>query len=144
MFRSSTYSICLMIMPVVLTPVSTKLVLFGLLSVHMSSDFGLKTMTQASANGVGPLCTFIQTIETSLPWREHSYELSIFLTEILWWNSQIAILDATKHIQFADLYDVPEFPTLILFEHGVPVARHKGARDIESLLAFLESNLSGK
>jgi thioredoxin-like negative regulator of GroEL len=110
----------------------------------MSFDFGLKTMTQASANGVGPLCTFIQTIETSLPWREHSYQLSIFLTEILWWNSQIAILDATKHIQFADLYDVPEFPTLILFEHGVPVARHKGARDIESLLAFLESNLSGK
>jgi hypothetical protein len=133
-----------MIMPVVLTPVSTKFVLFGVLSVHMSFDFGLKTMTQASANGVGPLCTFIQTIETSLPWREHSYQLSIFLTEILWWNSQIAILDATKHIRFADLYDVPGFPTLILFEHGVPVARHKGARDIESLLAFLESNLSGK
>ncbi|CAK9866522.1 unnamed protein product [Sphagnum jensenii] len=59
-------------------------------------------------------------------------------------NVQIAILDATKHIRFADLYDVPGFPTLILFEHGVPVARHKGARDIESLLAFLESNLSGK
>lgn len=52
----------------------------------------------------------------------------------------MAIVDATRHTRLADKYDVPGFPTLILFKNGVPVGRHRGARDLDTLLAFIASN----
>eukprot|EP00850_Spirogloea_muscicola_P019962 SM000203S06138 [mRNA] locus=s203:183385:185474:+ [translate_table: standard] len=47
-----------------------------------------------------------------------------------------------KYPRMADAYEVPGFPTLMLFRRLQPVASHLGPRDLDSLLAFLELELA--
>lgn len=50
---------------------------------------------------------------------------------------RLAIVDATKHARLADKYEVQGYPSLIMFKRGVPAGRHRGPRDISTLMSFI-------
>ncbi|KAG0601942.1 hypothetical protein M758_11G149800 [Ceratodon purpureus] len=80
------------------------------------------------------------------PWCPHCQRLHPIWTQLAGvlskkgYNVQLAIVDATKHSRLADKYEVPGFPTLIMFKDGKPVGRHRGARDIDTLISFIDKN----
>eukprot|EP00270_Netrium_digitus_P011454 TRINITY_DN3648_c0_g1_i2.p1 TRINITY_DN3648_c0_g1~~TRINITY_DN3648_c0_g1_i2.p1 ORF type:complete len:621 (-),score=138.56 TRINITY_DN3648_c0_g1_i2:134-1996(-) len=56
-------------------------------------------------------------------------------------NVQVVRVDADKFPSFTEDYQLPGFPTLMLFNGPTPVAVHRGPRDLASLLSFVDQSL---
>ena len=59
-------------------------------------------------------------------------------------NVQVARVDAHRFRSLAEGYEVPGFPTLMLFQGQEALGSHRGPRDVHSLLNFVDRTLPAK
>ncbi|KAG0607854.1 hypothetical protein M758_8G060200 [Ceratodon purpureus] len=120
-----------------------------------SEDDKTKGSGQGIPSGVVEL-TFLNFNETIMkrptfvmfyaPWCPHCQRLHPVWEQLAGvlnkkgYDVQLAIVDATKHTRLADKYEIVGFPSLIMFKRGHPVGRHRGARDIDTLISFIDYN----
>ena len=59
-------------------------------------------------------------------------------------NPQVQIIkvDCTKNSETCKKYGVQGYPTLVLFENGEAIAKHKGGRTLNELLDFIKENMN--
>eukprot|EP00850_Spirogloea_muscicola_P022764 SM000311S11910 [mRNA] locus=s311:118215:120128:+ [translate_table: standard] len=107
----------------------------GVMELHPANFYEMLRLRPTFVMFYAPWCPYCQRLEGT--WQELARQLARQGMDV-----QLAQLDAYKYPHMADAYEVPGFPTLMLFRRSQPVASHLGPRDLDSLLAFLELELA--
>ncbi|KAL3693310.1 hypothetical protein R1sor_006961 [Riccia sorocarpa] len=80
------------------------------------------------------------------PWCSHCQQLEHTWKDLACrlpkggFDVQLAQIDAEKYGDVAEKYKVVKYPTLIFFKSGKPTENHTGARDVDSLMTFIDEN----
>ncbi|CAI5537477.1 unnamed protein product [Closterium sp. Naga37s-1] len=56
-------------------------------------------------------------------------------------NVQVARVDAYRYPQLAEEFQIPGFPTLVLFDGERALGMHRGKRDVDTIVGFVDATL---